>query len=248
MYVLAVVSAKGGAGKTTVAAGLAGALASASRRVLAIDVDPQGGLGAALGAPHLEPGLYDVLLRGRAIAEAIQAGPAPGLDLLPAEPDLAGADVELREQPQWRARLAEALQPIADRYSYVVLDTPPGVRVLSYAAVSAATAAIVVCPPELLAYRSLPDVFDLAESIGRPILGVVPNVVPSRPWRQQREIAAALADDYGKLLLPPIPRRADLLDAAQEGQPITVYRPNGASAAAFAELAKEVMKRAKNTR
>lgn len=247
MHVIAIVSTKGGVGKTTVAASLAGALAAAGDAVLAVDVDPQGGLSSALGAPNLSPGLYEVLLRGHGMESAIQRGPMPTLDLLPAEPDLAAADVELRERPHWRSSLKNALATVANRYSIVVLDTPPGQRVLTYAAISAADAVVVASPYEMLSYRSLPDVFDMASRLDAPVLGIIPTFVHSRPWLEDREVAAAMAEDHPDLLLPQIPRRAEIRDAVREGKPIAAHRPHGAGAAAFTALAKEVLDRVKNT-
>jgi chromosome partitioning protein len=246
VHVIAIVSTKGGVGKTTVAASLAGALATNGMAVLAVDVDPQGGLSAALGAHTLKPGLYDVLLRGQPIEEAIQRTATATLDMLPAEPDLAGADVELRERPRWRSSLREALAVLAARYSVVVLDTPPGQRVLTYAAISASGGVIIASPYEMLSYRSLPDVFDMASRLDVPVLGIVPTFVHQRPWLEDREVAEALAEEYPDLVLPPIPRRAELRDAVREGKPIATHRPHGVGAAAFAALAKEVLHRAQD--
>lgn len=246
MHVIAIVSTKGGVGKTTVAASLAGALAALGMAVLAVDVDPQGGLSAALGAHTLKPGLYDVLLRGQPVEEAIQRTALPTLDLLPAEPDLAGADVELRERPQWRSSFRAVLATLEGRYSVVVLDTPPGQRVLTYAAISSAGGVVIASPYEMLSYRSLPDVFDMARRLGVPVLGIVPTFVHQRPWLEDREVAEAIAEDYPELVLPSIPRRAEFRDAVREGKPIATHRPHGVGAAAFAALAKEVLHRAQD--
>jgi len=246
VHVIAIVSTKGGVGKTTAAASLAGALAANGDAVLAVDVDPQGGLSSALGTHSLRPGLYEILLRGHAMGEAIQRGPMPTLDLLPAEPDLAAADVELRERPHWRSSLKVALATLDDRYAVAILDTPPGQRVLTYAAISAADGVVIASPYEMLSYRSLPDVFDMASRLDTPVLGIVPTFVHPRPWLEDREVALAMEEDYPKLLLPHIPRRAEIRDAVREGRPIVVHRPNGAGAAAFAALAEEVLHRAKN--
>ncbi len=245
MPTLAIVSHKGGAGKTAVAANLAGILA-AERPVLAVDVAPAGGLGAALGIPAgSKPSLYEVLTGQAEAAAAVVTG-VHQLGILPADLDLAGSEVELPRQAHWRQALAEVLSPLTYFHDFTILDTPPGLGVLSYVAVSAASAVIVVCPPEFMAYRALPDVLDMASRSGAQVLGIVPTFA-QHSTRHAREVAEALEADYGKLLLPPIPRRVAVQDAALAGKPVTDYQPSSAVASAFRELAKEVLRRARKT-
>ena len=247
MPVIAIVSHKGGAGKTAVAANLAGILAT-EQSVLAVDVDPSGGLGAALGIPSgTKPSLYEVLtgLADAKSAVAVVAGYLH-LGVIPADLDLAGAEIELPQQPEWRGALAEALSPLASSHKTIILDTPPGLGVLSFAAVSAAAAVIVVCPPEFMAFRALPDVLDMAAQANVRVLGIVPTFA-QRNTRHAREVAEALEVDYAKLLLPPIPRRVAVQDAAMAGKPVTDYQPSSDVASAFTKLAKEVIHRARKT-
>ena len=244
MPTLAIVSHKGGSGKSTVTANLAGAIAAGGQRVLAVDVDPQGGLGAALGISPAKPTVYEVLLGNATAREATVATETDGISVISADLDLAGAEVELPGRAQWRFLLRNQLRPEVQRYAAVLLDTPPGLGVLSFAAVCAADAAVVVCPPEFMAYRALPDVLDMVKRAGIPVLGIVPTFA-QRATRHAREVAEALEADYRELLLSPIPRRVALQDAALAGVPITRLQPSSDAAGAFVQLAKEVLSRAK---
>jgi chromosome partitioning protein len=248
MTVLAVVAHRGGAGKTTVAANLGAALAGLGRRVLLVDADPQGALGAALGVRPDKPGLYEVLAGRAAAADAIRPTAVEWLALLPADLDLAGADVELVGRPDWHSSLAAALAPIAGRFGILLLDTAPGLGVLAYSALLASTHALIVCPPEFLAFRALEQVLATLERArgrnpGLQLAGIVPTMAGRRS-RHEREVLDALAERHGAELLPEIPRRVAVQDAALAGQPVSLYEPRGDAAAAFHTLAREVLRRA----
>ena len=247
---LAVVAHKGGAGKTTVAANLGGALAGLGRRVLLVDADPQGALTAALGVDPAKPTLYEVLAGRADAADAIVAA-GDGPPVLPADLDLAGAEVELPRRPDWHGVLAAALAPIVGRYDVVLLDTAPGLGVLPYAALLASSHALVACPPDFFAYRALGQVLDTLDRARRlnprlRLAGIVPTLVGRRS-RHEREGLDALAEHHRAELLPEIPRRVVLQDAALAGRPIASYEPRGDAAAAFAQLATEVLRRAAET-
>lgn len=240
---LVVAAQKGGAGKTTVAVNLAGAMASLGRRLLVIDSDPQGAAASSLGISPRKPTLYEVLTGGAELREAIISSAFPGLALLPADLDLAGAEVELPATPGWQQALARRLTSLEPYCDVAVIDTPPGLGVLSYTAMQAATGAIVVCPLEFLAVRSLPYLEETTARAGVRLLGIVPTFTSSST-RHARDAAESLRETYGDALLPPIPRRVALQDAALAGQPITQFQPGGDAAAAFLSLAREVLSRA----
>lgn len=242
MLRLVVAAQKGGAGKTTVAVNLAGALATLGHRLLVIDSDPQGAAASALGVSPRKPTLYEVLTGEAELREAIVPSATPGLALLPSDLDLAGAEVELPVLPDWQHTLARRLASLEPYCDVAVIDTPPGLGVLSYTAMQAATAALVVCPLEFLAVRSLPYLQETTARAGLRILGIVPTLTSSST-RHAREAAESLREAHGELLLPPIPRRVALQDAALAGQPITEFQPAGDAAAAFLALAKEVLNR-----
>ena len=242
---IVIAAQKGGAGKTTVAVNLAGALAGLGHRVLIVDADPQGAAGSALGIPLGKPTLYEVLTDQAEAREAIVPTSTPGLCVLPADLDLAGAEVELPQQSDWQQALAQRLGSLDQFCDIVLIDTPPGLGVLSYTAMRAATAALVACPLEFLAVRSLPYLRETTARAGVPLLGIVPTFAGANT-RHGRDAAEALQESYGALLLPSIPRRIALQDAALAGQPITTYQPAGDAASAYFTLAKEVITRAQN--
>ncbi len=242
MQRIVIAAHKGGAGKTTVTVNLAAALAALGRRVLVVDVDPQGTVAAALGVEPDKPGLYEALSGQVGIREAIVATSYAGLGVLPSDLDLAGAEVELPRRAGWQDALSQLLAPLDGVCELALVDTPPGLGVLSFTALRAATAAIAVCPLDYLAFRSLPHLEETLARAGVPLLGIVPNLTGSGT-RHAREVSEELTAKYGGQLLPGIPQRVALKDAALAGQPINVYEPASAASVAFAELALEVMNR-----
>jgi chromosome partitioning protein len=245
---LTVAAHKGGAGKTLVVANLAGALALQGDQVLAVDADPQGALSAALGVRPTKPTLYEVL-RGRAqAADAIETTATDRLDVLPADLDLAGAEIELTRRPGWQPTLRHALDPVRGSYQLVLIDTPPGLGVLPYAALVAADAAVLVCPPDFLAFRALPTLLDTVQRARAEVahlrpLGIVPTLTGART-RHEAEVLAELQARHGDLLLPAVPRRVVVADAALAGEPVVTFAPYSEPAEVFAALAKEVRHRA----
>lgn len=248
MQTIAVAAHKGGAGKTTVAVNLAGAIAATGRRVLLVDGDPQGAAGAALVVAVEKPTLYEVISGQAAAQDALCSTSIEGLTVLPADLDLAGAEVELPRRTDWQTAIAGVLAAVADGFDVCLVDTAPGLGVLPYAALVAATSVLVTCPPEFLAYRALPHVIETIDRARQltpalTLLGVVPVLV-SRRSRHEREVLEALAADYPGQVLTEIPRRVVLQDAQLAGQPVTTYAPTSDAAAAFRQLAEEVLTRA----
>ena len=246
MLYVAVISHKGGSGKSAIAANLAGAFADAGSSVLAVDVDPQAGLTAALGLEATKPTLYEVISGAARPEEAIRATAVERLSLLPADLDLAGAELELPSRARWHDVIRRTLRRDAARHDVTILDTPPGLGVLSFAALNAADAAIVACPPEFMAYRALPHVLRTAHRAGVDVIGVVPTLV-HRSTRHAGEVLDQLAQDYPQLLLPEVPRRVAVQEAALAGLPLSRYAPSSDAGVAFAALAQEVAQRANAT-
>ena len=237
---------KGGSGKTTVAVNLAAAL-TVSNRVLLIDGDPQGAAAAALAAEAEKPTLYEVLSGTARLEDAIRPTHVRRLDVLPADLDLAGAEIELPRRAGWQLALRETLRGYRE-HDFVIIDTAPGLGVLPYVGLAAAKEVLIVCPPEFLAYRALNPVFETVrrarELTGDTrVLGVVPTMA-SRITRHSNEVLDALAADYPELLLPEIPRRIAVQDAQIAGQPMIEFSPYSDATRAFGALAEEVMKRA----
>ncbi len=239
---IAVVSHKGGSGKSAIAANLAGALSAGGVDVLAVDVDPQAGLTAALGVDPDKPTLYEVI-HGRAQAEeAVRSTSTPGLSLLPSDLDLAGAELELPSLGRWDDLLRRAIARTSASHAITILDTPPGLGVLSFAALRAADVAVVACPPDFMAFRAVPHVLRTAHRASIDVLGIVPTMV-HRSTRHAVEVLDRLVADYPQLLLPAIPRRVAVQEAALAGRPLASFAPNSDAGIAFAALAQEVLHR-----
>jgi len=234
------VAHKGGAGKTTVAVNLAGALADLGRRVLLVDGDPQGAATVAVGVRADKPTLYEVLMAGTDAADAARPTGYANLDVLPADLDLSGAEVELPRSASWRTVLARALNPLAGVYDDVVIDTAPGLGVLPYVGLAGADRALLVVPADYLAYRTLDTAIDATRRAGVPIVGLVLNAIEYRTLHEA-DVIANIKERYGEILAGQIPRRVALKDAAMAGQPITGYASHSDSAAAFQLLAKEII-------
>jgi chromosome partitioning protein len=239
MPFIAVAAHKGGSGKTTVSVHLAGALAKRGRRVLVVDVDPQGAAGAALGVAASKPTMYEVLVGDAKASEAVRPTSTERLFVLPADIDLAGAEVELPRSAKWRGALRKALGPIGG-FDEVIIDTAPGLGVLPYLGLACADRALIVCLPDFLSFRALPSVLEAAARARVHLVGIVPNRVEHRT-RHEAEVLGELAAQHGPLLLPEIPSRVVLRDAAVAGQPVSSYDPKSDAAVAFDRLAKEVL-------
>lgn len=243
---VAVISHKGGSGKSALAANLAGTFAANGATVLAVDVDPQGGLTAALGIEATKPTLYEVLNDQARPEEAVRETTVRGLSLLPADIDLAGAELEMPQRGRWHDVLRRAIGRFAVRHAVTLLDTPPGLGVLSFATLRAADAAIVACPPEFMAYRALTHVLRTSARAGIPVIGIVPTMA-HRTTRHAIEVLDELQRTYPQLILPAIPRRIVVQEAAMAGLPLAIYAPRSDAGFAFAQLAKEVTRRADQT-
>ena len=243
---IAVVAHKGGVGKTTVTVNLGGALAASGQRVLLVDCDPQGSLAEALGMTVAPPTLIDVLAGESPAAAAVRSTTVERLAVLPANQELTNVEDRLYGRAGWHQALRRALDAIP-QFDVVLVDTPPGLGVLSLLGIVACDAALVLCPPEFLAQRALGNVLGTLERARRitPVIalaGILPTLVGGRS-RHQQTVLAELAAEYGDRLLPPIPRRAVLQDAARAGLPVSVYAPRSEAADAFATLASILLER-----
>ena len=243
---IVVVAHKGGVGKTTVTVNLGGAFAALGRRVLLVDCDPQGSLADALGLEVTAPTLAEVLAGEAALAAAVRPTNVDGLAVLPANQGLTNIEDRLYGRAGWYQALRDALGSLGD-YDVVLVDTPPGLGVLSFLGILAGDAALVLCPPEFLAYRALPTVLATLERARQitpdlALAGILPTLVGGRS-RHQQTVLAELEAAYGALLLPPVPRRAVLQDAARAGLPVTTYAPRSDAATAFRTLAQVLLDR-----
>jgi chromosome partitioning protein len=247
--VYAIAQQKGGVGKTTTAINLGAALAFLKRRVLLVDLDPQGALTAGIGQNPLAitRTIYDVLRDNRAhLAEIIQT-PSAGLDLIPANIDLAAAEIELASEPGRERILAEKLRPVLERYDYVLIDCPPSLGLLTLNALTAATDVLIPVQTQYFALRGLDLLFNTIEKVrsrinpGLVISGVLPTMVDNRTIHS-REVLEELRNTYKQYICKTvIPHTVKIADAQVAAQSIHVFAPSSSAAEAYRLLAQEVV-------
>jgi chromosome partitioning protein len=241
---IVVAAHKGGVGKTTVAVNLAGAFAEGGLRTLVVDVDPQGGATAALGCPPNKPTLHEVLTLGVPATKAIVSTTAARLEVLPADLDLAGAEISLPRVCGWQTRLCAVLAGL-EPFDVMIFDSAPGLGILAFIALAAADNVLIPAAPSYLSVRSIAHVL---ESIAQArafnarlrCLGIVPSAVPPRTCHRD-EVLAELDRRWPGQILPGLERRVVLEDAAAAGEPITAHAPNSSSAASVRALSRAVL-------
>ncbi len=247
--VIAVANQKGGVGKTTTVINLAAYLADSGKRVLTVDIDPQGNTTTGLGIDKslVDVSIYDVLLGDRPLVEALTATEVVGLHLLPATLDLAGAEVELSQTADREHLLDRQLSRIRDRYDYVFVDCPPSLGLLTINALTAADAVMIPMQCEFFALEGLSQLLSTIELVRErlnPRLrleGVLLTMYDART-----NLAAQVADEVRKhfhqqVYQAVIPRTVRLSEAPSHGQPILRYDPKSRGAEGYQRLAQEVM-------
>jgi chromosome partitioning protein len=253
--VLAIVNQKGGVGKTTTAVNLAAGLADAGHPTLVVDCDSQCNATRSLGIPNdLPRSLYDALVRDEPppLADIIVGTKVAGLDLVPASPGLAGAEVELVAVIGREARLRHALVPVLERYRFVLIDCPPSLGLLSVNALTAASGVIVPVQCEYLSLEGLGMLMrtlDLVRNRINPDLrlaGVVMTMYDART-NLAAEVVAEVGRHFQKeQFRSVIPRSVRLSEAPSYGETILQYAPQSSGAAAYRALARELIERSVN--
>jgi len=251
--ILAIANQKGGVGKTTTAINLGTALAAVGERVLLLDSDPQGNASTGLGIPRSmrRKTLYDVLMEGATALDAAVKTALPGLDLLPADPDLSGIEVELGQTPRRSYRLRDALAPIRANisYDYVLIDCPPALSLLTVNAMTAADAVLVPLQCEFFALEGLTQLvrtIDLVRGSLNPaieIQGVVLTMYDRRNSLSS-QVAADVREHFGaKVYETVIPRNVRVSEAPSFGKPALIYDMKCAGSQAYIKLARELVGR-----
>ncbi len=251
LRIFCVANQKGGVGKTTTTVNLAAGLAQIGQRVLAIDLDPQGNatMGSGVDKRALPASVYDVLLESATVADARQRSPKGGYDVVGANRELAGAEIELVNQERRERRLKKALLAVRDEYDFVLIDCPPSLSLLTLNGLVAAHGVIVPMQCEYFALEGLSDLVNTIKQVHAnlnpdlQLIGLLRVMFDPRITLQQ-QVSDQLKAHFGeKVFDTVIPRNVRLAEAPSYGQPGVVFDPASRGAQAFVEFAQEMVKR-----
>jgi chromosome partitioning protein len=249
--VVAIANQKGGVGKTTTAVNLSAALAELGRKILVMDLDPQGNASTGLGIDpgQRQTGIYEVIAAGTPVERSIIETVVPGVWMVPSTIDLAGAEIELVGQLSRETRLARAIEGIASTYDFVVLDCPPSLGLLTVNGLTAADELIVPIQCEYYALEGLGQLLRNVRLIQQNLnprlrlTGIVLTMYHPRTRLSEQVVDEVKRYFGGRVYDTVIPRTVRLSEAPGFGQPITTYDSRSKGAKAYRRLAGEFVER-----
>ena len=253
MKIIAVANRKGGVGKTTTAINIATAMAAIGKKVLVLDLDPQGNATTSMGVDkkQCKYSSYDLLINGLDAAEAVKECEIPGFYILPSTPGLAGAEIELINVNKREFVLRNALQKLEGEYDYVLIDCPPSLNLITINALVASNSVIIPLQCEFLALEGLTDLVKNINQIKKvfnpelKVQGIVLTMFDKRnnlSSMVEKDVRSYFSDLVYQTV---IPRSVRISEAPSHGKPILIYDFKSVGAQAYISLAKEVLKREK---
>ncbi|MFE7802857.1 ParA family protein [Nocardia sp. NPDC057440] len=250
--IVAMCNQKGGVGKTTSTINLGAALAEFGRRVLLVDLDPQGALSAGLGVAHhdLDLTVHNLLIGSKvSIEDVLMQTRVENLDLLPSNIDLSAAEIQLVNEVGREQTLARALEPVRDRYDYILIDCQPSLGLLTVNALACSDGVIIPMECEYFSLRGLALLNDTVEKVRDrlnprlSLYGIVVTMFDAR-LLHSRQVMARVVEVFGELVYDTaISRTVRFPDASVAGEPITTWASKSAGAEAYRAMAREVIHR-----
>ncbi|QNE90399.1 ParA family protein [Corynebacterium incognita] len=255
--ILSMCNQKGGVGKTTTTINMGACLAEFGRRVLLVDLDPQGALSAGLGINHndIEDTIYDVMLDNQtSIHSAILHTATPGLDVVPANIDLSAAEIQLVNEVGREHTLARALRPVSRDYDFIIIDCQPSLGLLTVNALACSAGVIIPMECEFFSLRGLALLTDTVEKVSERInfdlevLGILVTMFDRRT-KHAREVMSRVVDYFDdKVFDTVITRTVRFPETSVAGEPITSWAPSSQGAEQYRNLAREVIERTERHR